>query len=118
MSAEMFGRAQNIMRGLQSNEQLEHVGMESRGIRVQTDSLVRGIAGIAYASPDLTEPVSWLGGLIQKVSEDYGTYVRVKSGGRGVFINVRGLTGPLDDQSSMAEFKCRNTKKIWLSSRY
>lgn len=99
MSVEMFGRAQNMMRSLQTSEQFEHVGMESRGIRVQTDSLVQGISGIAHVSPDLTEPVSWLGGLIQKVSEDYGTYVRVKGGHRGVFINVRGLTGHIGEQT-------------------
>lgn len=100
MSVESFRQAQGVMRDLQSSEHFEHFGVESRGIRIQTESFLRGIAGISAANPDLIEPVTWIGALVQKVSEEYGTYVRVKGGDNALSVHMRGMSGPLSDDMS------------------
>lgn len=105
MSAEMFGRAQNVMKSLQSSEDFEHIGRNSRGIRVQTESLLSGITNFAAQSPDLTRPIILVAELLQTVSADFGTYVRVKGGPTWIDINVRGLAGSMDENSTPDEIR-------------
>lgn len=99
MSIESLGQAQRIMKALQSDKLFEHVGMDSRGIRVQTKSLIRGIATFSVLNPDLEAPTILIAGLISAASEDYGTFVGIK-GTAALFICIRGLEGPLSDDMS------------------
>ncbi len=104
MSIESFNRAHQILTSLQSCEDFEHFKQDSRGIRIQTDSLVEGIARLAAINPsDVQAPLILMGALIKVVSEDYGIYVRVKGDSNGINIHLRGLTGPMDESSTREE---------------
>lgn len=131
MSIEAFQQAQKVMRALQSNEYFEHFGMDSRGIRVQTRPLIYGIASISAANPDLQEPITLIGALIQAVSEDYGTYIRVK-GASAPSVHIRRAVGPLSDEMSLGDlakvalrrsgvevnFAPDGNSRIWANSAY
>lgn len=103
MAIEAFNRAQQVFRKLQSCEDFEHVGQNSRGIRIQTGSLVKGIAMLAVTRPQYAQPLILIGALIELVSEDYGTYVRVKGGPSWIGIDIRGLVGPMNEDTTLEQ---------------
>lgn len=103
MAIEAFERAYHMLGKLQSSEDFEHFGQGSRGIRIQTESLVVGIAEMITRFPEAHEPLTLMGALIKLASEDYGTYVRVKGGTRFISVDVRGHTGPVREDMSYEE---------------
>ncbi|QQG44258.1 MAG: hypothetical protein HYW86_05395 [Candidatus Roizmanbacteria bacterium] len=105
MSKEDFTAARHVLTALQSDEMFTHANEDSRGIRVNADSLVFKIADLATQapSPEMADAISWMGTLVYSVSQDYGTYVRVKGGNKSVSIDLRGHTGPLPDDPSFEE---------------
>ena len=106
MTLEAFERAQQVFNKLQSSDDFMHAGLDSRGIRIQTDSLIEGIARLSLASTeDLKPPITLMGALIKIASEDHGTYVRVKGGPSWVGIEIRGLVGPMDEDISLEELQ-------------
>lgn len=103
MAIESFERAYKILGKLQTSEDFEHFGQGSRGIRVQTDSLILGIVELTLVYPDAEEALTLIGALITKVSQDYGSYIRVKGGPRYISVDVRGLTGPVNENMDSIE---------------
>ncbi len=101
MSIERFNRAKSVMTKLQSCDDFEHFGRNSRGIKIQTESLVEGIARLAVEYPQA--PLILMGSLIRMVSIPYGTYVRVKGGNEWIGLDVRGDTGPVHENMSLGE---------------
>lgn len=94
MSIEAFDRARQIFTRLNSSEDFCHGGEDSKGIRVQADSLLKGIAGLAITyPPDVKLPLILMGRLIKTVSKDYGAYVRIIDGSDNINVNVRGYHG-------------------------
>lgn len=105
MSAEIFKQAQGIMRNLQSSQDFEHGGIESRGIRIQTASFLENMAGLAIESPDLGEVVLSMATLVAAASTEYGTYVRIKGGVEEIDINIRGLAGRENEPKTTLELR-------------
>ncbi|MDO8657790.1 MAG: hypothetical protein Q7K55_03555 [Candidatus Levybacteria bacterium] len=103
MAIEAFERAYHMLGKLQTSEDFEHFGQESRGIRIQTESLVVGIAEMITHFPEAREPLTLMAALIELASEDYGTYIRVKGGSRYISVDVRGHTGHVREDMSFEE---------------
>lgn len=105
MAIETFERAQQSFKRLQSCADFEHFGNDSRGIRIQTDSLLKGIAVLSIERPNLQHPLILMSALIATVSEDYGTYVAVKGSQNWIGFDIRGVTGSFDGRSTIEELR-------------
>lgn len=104
MSIEAYQQARRVVDRLKSSPDFEHAGPNSRGIRVQTDSLLMKMALLGQTlSSQSRDVIREMLKLVIVVSRDFGTYIKAKEGPDRITLEVQGVTGPVNENSTREE---------------